>query len=129
MVECDKSEMINGYIYFYKNGEIVAVYNPFIGFYACKEQKKEKAEVVVNGNCMICGKKLNCGRLFICKECESKTVIDDVINDLKIAKCVLASPVSLHMSMRIKIGQAITKAIELLNESEKGEVDCGTKTT
>jgi len=30
-----------------------------------------KTEVVVGGNCIICGKQLNPGRLFICKECES----------------------------------------------------------
>ena len=27
----DKSEEIGDYIYFYKSGEIVAVYNPFVG--------------------------------------------------------------------------------------------------
>ena len=31
-----------------------------------------KTEVVVSGNCVVCGKQLNCERLFICKECESK---------------------------------------------------------
>lgn len=41
-------------------------------------------------------------------------MIDNVINDLEIAKCLLASPLSLDMSMRIKVGQAITKAVELL---------------
>jgi len=47
---------------------------------------------------------------------EKITAIDNVINDLEIAKYVLASPLSLDMSMRIKIGQAITKAIELLKK-------------
>jgi len=31
----------------------------------------DKAEVIVSGNCVVCGKQLNCGRLFVCKECES----------------------------------------------------------
>ncbi len=42
--------------------------------YECKERKK-KSEVVVNGNCMICGKQLNRGRLFVCKECDGKTIL------------------------------------------------------
>lgn len=37
LIKCDKSEMINGYIYFYKNGELIAVYNPFIGLYIKRE--------------------------------------------------------------------------------------------
>lgn len=72
------------------------------------------AEVVVNGHCSVCGKPLNCGRLFVCKECEAKTVMYNTINDLEIAKRLLASPFSLDMSMRIQVGRAITKAIELL---------------
>lgn len=35
----------------------------------------EKIEVVVSGNCVVCGKPLNFGRLFICKECEAKNLI------------------------------------------------------
>jgi len=31
----------------------------------------DKIEVVVSGNCIVCGKHLNRGRLFVCKECES----------------------------------------------------------
>lgn len=31
-------------------------------------------------------------------------MIDNVINDLETAKCVLASSLSLDMSMRIKVG-------------------------
>lgn len=27
----DKSEEVGNYIYFYKNGKIIAVYNPFVG--------------------------------------------------------------------------------------------------
>lgn len=49
-------------------------------------------------------------------------MIDNVINDLETAKCVLASPLSLDMSMRIKVGQAITKAIELLKQFEAREM-------
>ena len=30
-LDYDKSEKINGYIYFYKNEKMVAVYNPFVG--------------------------------------------------------------------------------------------------
>ena len=30
-----------------------------------------KSEVIVNGNCVVCGKQLDCGRLFVCKECAS----------------------------------------------------------
>ena len=77
------------------------------------------AEVVVSGKCTVCGKPLNGGRLFVCKNCE----IDNVINDLEIAKRLLASPFSLDMSMRIKVGQAITKAIELLERFEAQEND------
>ena len=33
----DKSEKVGGYIYFYKNGEIIAVYNPFVGLRVKKE--------------------------------------------------------------------------------------------
>ena len=32
-IKYDRSEKIGGYIYFYKGNEIIAVYNPFIGFY------------------------------------------------------------------------------------------------
>lgn len=46
---------------------------------------------------------------------------DNVINDLEIAKRLLASPSSLDMSMRIKVGQAITEAIELLKRFEAKE--------
>lgn len=74
----------------------------------------DKAEVVVSGKCTVCGKPLNGGRLFVCKECEAKTVMDNTINDLEIAKRLLASPFSLDMPMRIQVGRAITKAIELL---------------
>lgn len=49
-------------------------------------------------------------------------MIDNVINDLEIAKCFLASPLSLDMSMRIKVGQAITEAIELLKQFEAREM-------
>ena len=30
-LDYDKSEEVNGYIYFYKGEEIIAVYNPFVG--------------------------------------------------------------------------------------------------
>ena len=30
-LDYDKSEAVGDYIYFYKNGVIVAVYNPFVG--------------------------------------------------------------------------------------------------
>ena len=30
----------------------------------------DEAEVIVSGNCVVCGKQLNCGQLFVCKECE-----------------------------------------------------------
>ena len=31
VLQYNQSEKINGYIYFYENGKIIAVYNPFIG--------------------------------------------------------------------------------------------------
>ena len=31
-----------------------------------------REEVVVSGNCVVCGKQLDRERLFVCKECESK---------------------------------------------------------
>lgn len=40
----------------------------------CNTENMDKAKIVVNGNCILCGKPLNCGRLFICKECESNQV-------------------------------------------------------
>ena len=49
-------------------------------------------------------------------------MIDNVINDLEIAKRVLASPFPLDMSIRIKVGQAITEAIELLKRFEAREM-------
>ena len=39
------------------------------------EKPEDTAEVVVSGNCMVCGKQLNRGRLFVCKECESNNVL------------------------------------------------------
>lgn len=33
----DKSEEVSGYIYFQKNDQIVAVYNPFVGLYVKRE--------------------------------------------------------------------------------------------
>lgn len=47
------------------------------------------------------------------------TVIDNVINDLEIAKRILAYPNPLGVSIRIRIGQAITEAIELLKQFEE----------
>lgn len=55
------------------------------------------------------------------------TVIDNVINDLEIAKRLLASPFPLDMSMRIKVGQAITKAVELLEIDKIDEDKDGLK--
>lgn len=51
-------------------------------------------------------------------------MIDDVINDLEIAKHVLviSNPLSLDMSMNIKIGQTITEAIDLLKQFEAREM-------
>jgi len=39
---------------------------------AQKNNALDKAKVVVSGNCIVCGKQLDCGRLFVCKECELK---------------------------------------------------------
>lgn len=44
--EYDKSEKIGSYIYFYRGNEIIAVYNPFYGFFVrepsnLKETRKE----------------------------------------------------------------------------------------
>ena len=33
----DKYEKVGGYIYFFKNDQIVAVYNPFVGLYVKKK--------------------------------------------------------------------------------------------
>lgn len=52
-------------------------------------------------------------------EKEKDTVIDNVINDLEIAKRVLAYPNPLGVSIRIRIGQAITEAIKLLKQFEE----------
>ena len=49
-------------------------------------------------------------------------MIDNVINDLEIAKSILDSPLSLDDSRKIKIGQAITEAIELLKQFEAREM-------
>ena len=49
-------------------------------------------------------------------------MIDNIINDLEIAKRLLASPLSLDISMRIKVGQAITEAIDLLKQFEAREM-------
>ncbi len=38
----DKSEKIDGYIYFYKNKKIIAVYNPFTGLFIDKNYKNIK---------------------------------------------------------------------------------------
>ncbi len=32
----------------------------------------DKAEIAVSGNCVVCGKQLNCRRLLVCRDCESK---------------------------------------------------------
>ena len=45
-------------------------------------------------------------------------MIDNVVNELEIAKRLLASPFSIDTSMRVKVGQAITEAIELLKQFE-----------
>lgn len=50
-----------------------------------------------------------------------QSVIDNVISNLKIAKRILAGPFSIDMSMRIKVGQVITEAIELLEQFEVRE--------
>lgn len=50
------------------------------------------------------------------------TVIGNVINDLEIAKRILTYPNPLGVSIRIKIGQAITEAIELLKQFEAREM-------
>ena len=41
-----------------------------------------------------------------------------VINDLNVAKLILCNPQMLNVEMNIRIGQAITKAIDLLKEKE-----------
>jgi len=38
------------------------------------EKPEDTTEVVISGNCVVCGKQLNCGRLFVCKECEKERV-------------------------------------------------------
>ena len=43
---------------------------------AQKNNARDKAEVVVSGNCVICRKQLDCGRLFICKECELNNTVE-----------------------------------------------------
>ena len=49
-------------------------------------------------------------------------MIDNVINDLEIAKRILASPLSLDGSMKIKVGQIITETIDLLKQFEAREM-------
>ena len=39
-------------------------------YWLTRMSDKEKTEVAVSGNCVLCGKQLDCGRLFVCKECE-----------------------------------------------------------
>lgn len=36
-----------------------------------------KFRIIVNGNCMICGKELNEDRFFICEECSKKAEGED----------------------------------------------------
>lgn len=38
---------------------------------ALYDKAQGETEVVVSGNCVVCGKQLNCGRLFVCKKCKS----------------------------------------------------------
>lgn len=57
MLDYDKSDKIGGYIYFYKNNILIAVYNPFVGlavknpqFTICTEviQMEEKIKNSIN---------------------------------------------------------------------------------
>ena len=43
---------------------------------------------------------------------------DSVINDLNVAKLILCNPQMLTPEMRIRIGQAITSALDILKEQE-----------
>lgn len=43
---------------------------------------------------------------------------EKVINDLNVAKLILCDPQTLIPEMRVKIGQAITSAIDLLEKQE-----------
>lgn len=40
--------------------------------YKQAEQEERRAVIIVNGNCVICGKPLSGNRLFLCEECEEK---------------------------------------------------------
>ncbi len=73
-----------------KNGDAI-IYFP----------KPDKTEVVVSGNCVVCGKQLNYGRLFVCKECEP--CMDFVSRYAKAetfkekAKCFIAKVLHAHV--------------------------------
>ena len=51
-------------------GAIGAIHEP-THWMPLPEKPEETAKVVVSGNCIVCGKQLNDGRLFVCEECES----------------------------------------------------------
>lgn len=38
---------------------------------------QHKAEIVVNGNCVVCGKPLTDSNLFLCEECQRKAAKND----------------------------------------------------
>ena len=62
---------------------------------------KGETEVVVSRNCVVCGKPLNYGRLFVCKECEpcmdfvSRYVKAETFKE--IAKCFIAKVLHAHV--------------------------------